>query len=445
MANVKTQDMTQGNLAWALIAFSIPLIVSGILQQLYNWADAFIVGNVVGELALAAVGVTATITNLFIFTLTGFTSGLSILTGQLFGNKKTEELGKVISSFVILVGGASVMLALLCAVFSAPLLTLLETPDDIFQVANRYLQIVMIGMPILAVYNVYAAVLRGVGDSRAPFLAVLVSSVMNVILDIIFVWLFHWGAEGAAAATVLSQFLMTVFIVGYTIKNYAGLRFTIGKDMLDLSILKQGSAFGIPVAIQSCLSSVGSLILQNFMNGFGTPTVAAITTAYRIDCILLLPIINLGTGISTAVAQNTGAGDAKRAKKCLWTGNVIMIILSAVLALLVIGIGADLIALFGVTEEATQIGRNFFSAIARYYVVYGMAMAFRGYLEGKGDVLFSSICGIFSVVVRIIMSYVMEPYFGNMTIAYAEVVSWCTMLVIYMLRVTFSPKSRALP
>lgn len=215
--------------------------------------------------------------------------------------------------------------------------------------------------------------------------------------------------------------------------------------MLDLSILKQGSAFGIPVAIQSCLSSVGSLILQNFMNGFGTPTVAAITTAYRIDCILLLPIINLGTGISTAVAQNTGAGDAKRAKKCLWTGNVIMIILSAVLALLVIGIGADLIALFGVTEEATQIGRNFFSAIARYYVVYGMAMAFRGYLEGKGDVLFSSICGIFSVVVRIIMSYVMEPYFGNMTIAYAEVVSWCTMLVIYMLRVTFSPKSRALP
>lgn len=431
------KDMTRGNLVRVLISFSIPLIISGVLQQLYNWVDAFIVGNIVGELALAAVGVTTTILNLFIFTITGFASGLSILAGQLFGNKKTDQLEKVLSTFIVVAGGIALFLSVLCMIFAAPLLTILETPADIFTIADHYLRIVIIGMPILAVYNVYAAVLRGVGDSRAPFLAVVVSSIVNVILDVLFVWLFRWGAEGAAAATVISQLFMTVFIVCYTTKRYDFLRFHFRKKLVDKSILEKGSSLGIPVAIQSCASSVGSLILQNFMNGFGTPTVAAVTTAYRIDCILLLPIINLGTGISTAVAQNTGAGDTKRAKKCLWTGNAIMVILSIILTLLIITFGADLIAMFGVTEESTRIGKAFFFAIARFYLVYGLAMSFRGYLEGMGDVLFSSICGIIAVVIRIVMSYIMKPYLGNMAIAYAEAVSWCGMLLLYIMRVVF--------
>ena len=225
------------------------------------------------------------------------------------------------------------------------------------------------GIPFLAVYNVYSAALRGIGDSKAPFYAVLLSSVTNVVLDILLVAVLRWHVAGAAIATVISQAAMTLFLILYGIRRYPLLRFSPGRKMLSAAALRQGLHFGLPPMIQSSISSLGSLILQNFMNGFGTQTVAAITTAYRIDTIVLLPIINLGSGISTLTAQSYGAGRTDRTRRILLAGSGVMLLVSLALTLLVIPTGGHLIALFGAGAEAVRIGSDFFLRIASFYVV----------------------------------------------------------------------------
>ena len=178
------KDMTQGNLAKTLVLFTVPLVLSGLFQQMFNWVDAFIVGNVEGEISLAAIGATTAIYSLFITIIIGFTSGLSILAAQQYGMGEKQKLKATMSSFVVLLGGIFILLAILGIIFTSPILVLLNTPENLFLIAGQYLRIMFIGIPFLAIYNTYAAILRGLGDSRAAFLSVIVSSVANVVLDI---------------------------------------------------------------------------------------------------------------------------------------------------------------------------------------------------------------------------------------------------------------------
>ncbi|MGN0483044.1 MAG: MATE family efflux transporter [Lachnospiraceae bacterium] len=436
------QDLTKGSISKTLILFTVPLILSGLFQQIFNWVDAFIVGNVEGELALGGIGATTALYSLFVTVIVGFTSGVSVLTAQKCGMGENDALHRILSSFVFLLGGIFFVIAVLGVLFTRPVLVLLGTPETIFSIGKEYLQILFVGIPFLAVYNVYSAVLRGVGDSRAPFLSVLVCSGINVILDLLFVVVFRYGAAGAAAATALSQVGMTIYIVLYTIKKYPSLRFYLGKAAIHKQLLKQGTSFSLPPAIQSAATSLGNLILQRFMNGFGDQTVAAVTTAYRIDTVIMLPIVNFSSGISTIVAQNIGANDQKRAKQVLKTGTVMMAAISLCLTGIVLLAGASLLAMFGLTADSVAFGKKFFRAFASFYIIYGFAMAIRGYIEGVGDMLFSGIAGIASLGVRIIASYAFADVFGNMVIAYAEAFSWVVLLVIYFVRFWWREKLR---
>ena len=213
-----------GDIARLLIKFSLPLIGSGILQQLYNWADAFIVGNIEGEAALAAVGATTAVVNFYVTAITGFTLGLSILFAQKFGQGATEELAKILSTFSAVLGGVFLLLAGVGMWTAGPLLRFLQTTPDTLHLAEDYLQAVSPGLPFLAVYNVYGAALRGIGDSRAPFYAVCISSAVNILLDILFVAALGWGVTGAAVATVVSQAAMAAFLWIYAAKKYSILR-----------------------------------------------------------------------------------------------------------------------------------------------------------------------------------------------------------------------------
>ena len=255
------------HIAVELIRFSLPLILSGVLQQLYNWVDAFVVGNVEGELALAAVGATGTVVNFYVTAITGFTLGLAILFAQKFGSRETEAIPKILKTFAVLLGAVFLALAAVGFCLTEPFLRLLNTTPDTIGLAGDYLRIILIGIPFLAVYNVYAAALRGTGDSRAPFLAVLLSSAVNVVLDIVLVAVLRWSVAGAAVATVLSQAAMTVFLIAYSVKKYPLLRFSRAGGLLDRAMLVQGVRLGVPPMIQSSVSACGSLILQNFMNG----------------------------------------------------------------------------------------------------------------------------------------------------------------------------------
>lgn len=438
------KDMTTGSLSRSLISFSLPLIFSGLLQQLYSWADAFIVGNAQGEAALAAIGATTSLFSLFTMLVTGFSSGVSILCAQAYGKGEQDAQKKILFSFVLILGGIALLLTLICTPAAHMLLTLLKTPPDILLQSADYLGIVLMGLPFIAVYNVYAAVLRGMGDSKAPMLSVLVSSLLNIVLDILMVYSLHLGVRGAAIATLIAQVLMSLFIIFYA-RRYDALRIHPTMRLYDADLVRRGYRLAVPITVQSGINSVGHLALQNFMNSFGTQTVAAITSAYRIDCIILLPIINLGTAISTVVAQNTGAGKHDRAQKGLAIGCLLMTAVSLALTAVVVLFGGSLIAMFGVTPEAAKIRADFFLYLGAFYVVFGLCTAMRGYLEGLGDVVFSGAIGIASLAVRIALSYALRGFYGNMVIAWAEAYAWCFMLVMYLLRLKFrSVKRRAL-
>ncbi len=436
---MNNNNIKQESMAWTLIKFCTPLILSGILQQLYNWVDAFIVGNVNGETALAAIGSVSSISNFYIMAITGFTTGLSILIAQKFGSGERKQISRILSTFLLILGAIFTVVAVVAFAVAGPLLTLMDTPADIFEAAKGYLKIISVGVPFLTVYNLYAGAIRAVGDSRAPFYAVLVSSAVNVIMDILFVAIFGWGVNGAAIATVIAQAAMTVFMVIYGVTKHPLVRFKIS-NMFNRECLSKGFSFGTPPMVQSCINSFGNMILQGFMNGFGTATVAAITTAYRVDCIALLPVINLGSGISTLVAQNYGAGDKKKAWKVFTTGVAIMLPVALALTIVVVVFGGKMIALFGAGEEVVAIGTNFFRSIAVFYVIYGIAMACRGYIEGLGEVMYSSIIGVTALAVRIINSYALKGIFDNMVIAYAEGISWALLMLMFIVRIIIRHK-----
>ena len=417
-----------------LVSFTLPLILSGLFQQLFSWVDAFIVGNVNGEAALAAIGATNSIYSLFVSLITGFTSGLSVLCAQMHGRGEKERIRETLSSNVIVLTLVFLFISFAGLVFTDDLLSVMDTPENILFQSESYLSIMMTGIPFLVVYNVYSAVLRGEGNSRAPFTAVLVSSLSNVVLDLLFVAGFGMSCAGAAAATVIAQAAMTVYLVIYTVVRYPHLHFRLFCRPVGVHTLKKSAVFGFPPSVQSGITSAGNVVLQNFMNGFGEKTVAAITTAYRVDTVILLPIINLGSGISTLVAQREGSGDRQGALKVLRAGLVLMACVSLALTLLVFTFGSSLIAMFGLSGDTVLIGRSFFRGLSTFYMVFGLSMALRGFIEGRGDMLASGLLGISSLSVRIIMSYVMKPFFGNMTIAYAEAVAWIYQLIVYFIR-----------
>jgi len=427
-------EKQNGRIAVILIRFCLPLILSGVLQQLYSWADAFIVGNVEGETALAAVGSVGSAIGLFTMAITGFSSGVSILAAQKYGGRLYEDIPRILLIFALLLGCVSAALAAGGIAAADLFLQLLDTPAEMTGSAGSYLRVVFLGIPFLAVYNAFAAVIRGIGDSRAPFLSVLLSSLSNVVLDILFVSVFGWGVPGAAWATVCSQAAMTVFLAIYGFRKHAMLRPPKKERLFQREIFTEGLRLGLPPMVQSCITSAGNMVLQGFMNGFGTQTVAAITTAYRVDSIILLPIINLGSGISTITAQKFGAGDYPGTRKVLKTGAFLMCIVSVALTALVVTIGGPTIALFGVSGEAVEIGRMFFRNLGMFYLVFGLSAAFRGYLEGLGDVVFASVCGILTLGVRIGGSFLFRPLWGNMVIAWAEVISWVYLLLLMLSR-----------
>lgn len=428
------RDMTKGNPAVELFWFSLPLVGSGLLQQLFQWADAFIVGRAEGELALAALGSTFTILSILLLVITGLTQGVSLLAAQRFGDGRREELRPILASFVLALPLAAATASFVGILFAEQALLLLKTPEEMFAMAKDYLCFYLPGMPFTALYNVYAGVLRGMGDSKASFLAVMVSSAVNIALDLLLVVVFPFGAAGAAAATALSQLLMALWVVWYTGQKYPFLRLRGEKAALKGTLVFAGLALGAPIALQQSISSLANLILQRFMNGFGPSTVAAITTAYRVDVLIMLPILNLGAGISTMVAQNVGAGNRRRAERCLLWGMGMAAVCSVVLTLFVTTLGAHCIALFGVGEEAVAIGGRFFRVIGRFYLLYGLSTALGGYLQGVGDVSFTGGVNILSRGVRIVLSYAWALWLGNMVIAWAEIVSWAVMLALYGLR-----------
>lgn len=413
----------------------MPLVLSGILQQLYSWADAFIIGHAEGELQLGAVGAT---TSLFVFLInmiTGFSLGLSILAAQEYGRGNTEKIREILNRFRPVFLGVSIAVSTFVILLIRPILHLMNTPAEIFDYSLHYLQIILVGVPFLAVYNLYASLLRAVGNTKVAFYAVLISSGLNIVGDILLVAVLSYGVAGAAFATILSQAAMTVFIVLYARTKYPNILKGKSENTKGEKLFKEGFSFGLPPTIQNSITSLGNIVLQNFMNGFGAITVLAITTAYRVDSIMLLPIINLGAAISSLVARAKGANDSEKMKNYCVSGLTLMIVIAGSLAAVMYFFGATFIGFFGVTGEALEGGASFFRDISIFYVFFGIAVVLRSVLEGMGDLKYCSFMGISALGVRVVMSYVLRPAAEMRAIALAEGISWTMLLVVFIVRI----------
>lgn len=395
------RDMTKGNTVKLLLAFSLPMLVGNIFQQLYNLADSAIVGRGVGPDALAAVGSTGSLSFLFFSFCIGVANGGGITASKYFGAKDELRVKKVIVNSAYMMFIASVLMAALGYVFAGPILRLLDTPENIIEVSTQYLRIMCLGIPFIGLYNYVSAMLRALGDSVTPLIFLVVSCFVNIGLDLLFVYTFGWGVFGAAIATLIAQFLSGIgcLIFAYVKNDY----FKITKSYLkpDIKIIKECTRMGSMLALQMSLIAVSCIALQRYVNGFGSMTVAAFTAVGRIEQIVQQPYGSLSMALSTHAGQNLGARNYKRIKEGFKKGMIIMAVFSLIVLPLAQFGGEAVMKLFVEDPEIITMGAKALRITSAFYFALGTIYVCRGVLNGIGDAGFSLSNGVVEVIGRI--------------------------------------------
>ena len=351
----QVRDMTKGSPGRLIILFAIPLMLGNICQQLYTMVDTIVVGQIAGVQALAALGAVEWITWMVLGVSTGATQGFSILISQHYGAKKEDLLKQSVARIYVLTAIISVVLLTVSQIFARGILVFLNTPSDIIGMSLIYLRIVFCGIPAVAAYNVFASVLRAVGNSRTPLTAMIIAASVNVILDLLFVAGFHWGVAGAAIATVTAQIFSAVycFLVVRKIKLLHISRQDLHRRPgLDQKLLKLGT----PVVFQNTIIAIGGLVVQYVVNGYGFLFVAGFTATNKLYGILEMAAISYGYAIVTYVGQNLGAGEIGRIKKGVRSSTLLAFLTSALISCVMFIFGKQLLSMF-ISGEPSQAGQ----------------------------------------------------------------------------------------
>lgn len=419
-------DLTRGRPIKLILDMSIPLILSGILQQLYNTVDALIVGNFVGEAALAAVGMSFSIFFLVNSVIIGATQGVSIIVSQYFGAKKMKELKETISTSIISMLAIGVLVSVFGVIMTKTILVLMQTPEEVMEHAIPYLQIIFGGTVFVLLYNIYSAILKAVGDTRSPLLFLIVTSILNVILDLLFVAVFNMGTAGAALATVIAQGISSVLCLLYIKVKVPMLylkkdEYVFEKGKFDL-ILK----YGVPSAVQTSIIALGNMTIQSLVNGHGVYTMAGYTAAIRIDSFLVMPYMNVGLALSNFIGQNVGAGLYDRVKSGLKSAYTIIITLSILLLPIIRIFSEDFIKIFIKSGNVLTIstGVSMLKDLSFFYIFLGFLNNTQGLLRGAGDNIFSLYGSIASIGIRIVAAYILNGIIGVRGVWLGEAIGW---------------------
>ncbi len=428
--------MTVGSESRHIITFALPIMGGLVLQQLYNTVDSVVVGRYLGESALSAVGACAALTMFVVSFATGLCNGAGVLFAQLFGAKKHDDLRSSLSTALILLTGLSILISLLAVGLASPLFGLLRVPEEIFTRALQYFRIYCIGLVFQFVYNVISAALRSVGDSQATLWFLLISSVLNIVLDLLFVVALDWGVAGTAIATVICQAVAAVVSVCYMVKRYPFYRFGKGQFVYRKEQSSLILKLGVPTMLQMCIVSGGNVLIQYVVNDLGTSAIAANTAAGRIESYLFIPCQGLNNGISTFAGQNMGAGLADRVRSGRIRSRRIMVPIAVGLAVLLFLFAKPLIALFGVTGDALTLGISHLRFIAPFFVFFALYMSNAGVLTGTGDVKAASGITLGCLAIRVAFTYLLCYAFhmGFKALYIANPLGWVFGLVMSYLR-----------
>ncbi|MFQ9510460.1 MAG: MATE family efflux transporter [Lachnospiraceae bacterium] len=430
------KNMTQGTPLKLIASFSGPMILGNLFQQFYNMVDAIIVGQYVGSNALASVGITGSTTFLMIALMTGLTNGASIMISQAFGSRSYSYMRTIISNLVVVLFILSIALSLIGVVLSPFLLHLLDTPDVLLNDSLAYMQIYFSGILGLAAYNVASAVLRSIGDSKTPLYALILSTILNIGLDLIFVVIFKLGVAGAALATIIAQFGSAIFCILYMKQKHVLLHITKNEFHFQIDIFKKILQLGLPSAFQSSLIALGGMCVQSLINGCGAVTVAGYTAANKLDSLAIQPIVSVGTAMSIYTGQNIGAGQVDRIKTGLKHTLLLMLSGCIVIAAFIVTFRIPLLRLFlngPHVEEEIAVGSTYLCIVSVAYLIAGIMQSFQNTIRGAGDVNAALIAGIIELSTRVAFSYLLIHNFGPTGLWIAIPLSWgsaCTYVII---------------
>ena len=421
-----TLDMTVGNSVRHILVFAIPMLIGNIFQQVYNLVDSVIVGRIVGAQALAAVGATGSITFFFFAICNGVGTGGGIIASQFFGSKDDKSVKSCIANtgfimfvFPIIVGGVACFLA-------KPLLLVLKTPDQILMEAVRYTQVLCVGLLFVSLYNFVSSMLRALGDSKTPLYFLIVSSLLNVILDIVFVYNLNMGVFGAGLATVVAQFIAAAACLYYAWKKNVYFQLTKIDMRINKRMIWSVVRLGVPLSLQFSLIAISSMAVQRVVNSFGTIAVAAFTATSRIEQLIHQPYQTLGSSLSTYCGQNYGAGKHERVLDGYRKSLLIMAICTVFMVVLMHLLGRSITAMFVSDAEVIEMGALGLKVSSYFYIFLGLIYVVRGILNGVGDAFFALFNGIVEVIGRFTIPILMCSYmgFGHMGIWWSAGVVW---------------------
>ena len=399
-------DMTVGKPWENILIFTVPMLIGNIAQQLYNTVDSVVVGNFVGDNALAAVGSAGPILNLLIVLFIGISMGASIMVSQYFGAKNRKDLSATIGNCIVLTALASIFVMVVATMLTRPLLLLLKTPDSILDWCTSYLHILFIGSAGLAYYNILSGVLRGLGDSISALVYLIVASILNIILDLVFVVYFGMGVDGVALATAIAQAISALLCVRRLMQMKD--LFDMNREYLKMTKYHSMSIIrlGVPSGVTQAILSMAMLIVQSLTNSFGEQFIAANVIVMRVDGFAMLPNFSFATAMTTYAGQNVGAGSYDRVVKGAKQGTFMAIGTSAVITALILLFGKPLMGIFTNTESLVILSMNLMRILAVGYIAMAVTQSLSGVMRGAGDTMTPMwISLVTTILVRVPLAY----------------------------------------
>jgi putative MATE family efflux protein len=411
---------------YALVIFSLPIIIGNLFQQTYTMADSAIAGRFVGEQALAAIGASYSLTNIFICIAIGGAIGASVIISQYFGARRFAKMKAAIytalNTFLII----SVLLSIVGLVFSRNIMVVLNTPDDILDMAVEYLNIYFFGLPFLFMYNVLSSIFNALGKSKIPLAFLIFSSLLNIVLDWVSVTTFQMGIAGVAWATLIAQgisALLSFLVLRMLLQTIEGNEKTIfaREELLPMSKL------ALPSILQQSTVSIGMMLVQSVVNSFGSETLAGFSAAMRIESMCVVPMIGIGNALSSYTAQNIGAGQRERVIKGYHATNWMVVVCAAVICVILESFHEPIIEMFlgeSATMAALATGNNYLIFMGWSFCLIGFKMAVDGLLRGAGDMNMFTIANLVNLIIRVTLAMTFAPHFGIAVVWYAVPVGW---------------------
>lgn len=429
---MSTLDMTSGSPAKHLIKYAIPIILGNLFQLTYNAVDSIIAGQFIGRDALAAAGMASPVMNIIILGISGICMGAGVLMSNFFGGKDWTKLKKEMSTMLVFGFCFSVVVVALGIIFTKPLLKVMNVPSEVFNITSTYLKIIFIGAPFTYFYNALATGLKSVGDSKTPLKFIMFCSILNGVLDIVFIGFLGFGIACSAVTTVVSEAVSALLSFIYVYKKVPLLSIKLDEFTVDLNLLKTTLQYGSITALQQACQPVGKLFIQGTVNTLGVDVIAAYNAVTRVDDFALLPEQSISHGITTYVAQNEGAEKSSRIVKGFKEGIFLEFLYGIIICIVVLVLNKYIMALFVSGERAENIvmsGSQYLTTMAFFYILPAFTNGVQGFFRGLGKMQITLVSTFIQTSLRVIFTVLLVPSFGIYGISFACAVGWCAMLM----------------